>query len=1089
MVTFRSRHKLKLLSKSQMDEQLYESELLPEIEIREIMSLEELMTMDTSFVAFSENEILQYMSQLVEDTHRGKVFHRLFQQLRSLPEHPSTQYVIPILDTEVANHEDNQYEILQAIVDTNNAPNYISQLNEIYKLTYPLSISLDAPPPHLPSSVTPITVGIEGNLSKTYVLLPRDIAYAKQSVIGSAYRIPLTTQSSYLHERANAPEMQRLETEIVLGKMPHEMIPDFNVIVDRIDSITDLHTLRVYLERFGYDIDRLSQPKMETLIAKLRTLPIDSETEDKKSNSRSRASPPSLALTSRASMWKMFEDMLQHRLDADKFLAMWEMLPSTTQLVAPAIEVPKDIAEIALGVADGKFTLDDVVASLKYQHDLAEYQQVRKLLEDFQSFNAEEAQTNLATMMEKWNIVFAPYTDRMPESFLTEFQELAEIKAGADTSTYLGDPQRVYHDEEHDTIAAVADTDDDPDAYAEVNAEVATRIDPLPIPLHSMSEGAREILQAVLPKIQRIQRASGVPCNFQALVNSLVSKIVRVSRKEYIDANVMGLSMQVRDQIIHMDFDTAIHTASMILPTELSAQLQDVVKMAWNVWEEDTITIFYESFAWWILDIQENALDRTLMFDVTQGSFACLPKWSPWGPPLQADKGEGVLEYLVCVAHDLQIITSSTDAMKRKLLEIIEAEPRTATLKSRFREIGKDVPIMTDRAKAANMSLAEAIENKQKSRYLPEFVKTYMLLPGLLTGQPRLSSGCCLQKIGADFNADSDWRGVLKRLRDVKDAFAKKRMTMIEMPHLALYERPAPSVADATTDADAFLPTPIPPIVNIQMEDWLMNWDMSTVTFVSKELLRLTLRDANQAMAQAEKFLQMAKATARLRMDIFEFLKEKASWTHFDQIINIILLNLQQTCQKSTVGSRQHTILQLYLSEVVMVKRHFQSLHGVWDDIDVQILRPLLTHVIARAVCLPAIPETSNTNQLVMSETVATGFLSNTIKSVLEKLKKYIAVIAMPTMEEQAAFITDMREQQKVQVLSFLDEKNVDDRQLHMDMKKLGLTTFAKRPEPVASATNEEPPPQGDADYEAEGEREFTYRGVDADNNGINDLD
>lgn len=1076
-----------------MDEYTYESEVLPEIEIREIMSLEELLASNTSFVAFSESEILQYMAQLVQDPVRGKVFHDLFQSLRAPTEHPSTQYLMPIVDADLARldeHEDEDlHELINALIHTNNAPNYISQLNEIYKLTYPLHISQDVEP-HLGVPKTPITVGLQ-NTAKQYVLLPRDVATAPITIKGVAYRIPNITQSSYVYERTNTQTSALFPTEDEVQKKTtlKDAVPLFASVVESITQMIDTHTLRVHLERFGYDLDRLSEDDLQTLITKLRMLPSE-ELDVQQSVSESDVEPSALtktALTKRSEMWKMFEDMLQQRVDPEKFRVMWEMLPSTTQLVAPAITVPNDISDIAHGLSENKFTMEDVISSLKYTQALNEYQEVREMLENFQALNADEAREALTKITQKWGAIFAPYVDRMPNEFLDTYKDLAEIKEGTDTSTYLGDPQRVYYEEGvplGDQDAEIENNEEDVDAD-----EVDLMLDPLPVSLHGMTEGAREILEVVLPTIQRVHRASGVPCNFDGLVKHLSSKIVRISKREYLQTNVMGLSTQIRNQIIHMDMDRALHVASMVVPEELSKQLRDIIQLAWHAWEEDVATLMTEAFAWWVYDTQERAINRSLEFDVTQGSFSCMPKWSPWGPPLQSDKGEGILEYLTCVAVDIGAWTVSQEIMKRRILTTLEEDPRTEALKNRFKEMAKEAPAMTDRAKAANMSLAEAIENKQKSRYLPEYVKTFMLLPGLLAGQqPKMATGCCLQKIGADFKADSDWRGTLKRLRDVKDAFAKKRITVVEKPELAIFE-PSPSLEDRAEVNDARLPEQImaTPTSKLHLEEWLTSAMASgaEITFVSQPMLQVVLRDTNQALTQAEKHFKMAKTTSKVKIDLFEFLKENATWTHYEQVLNIVLANMQQTHNKQSNDSRERAILSSYIIELIHVKRQLQKLRGILDEVDMSLVRPLYIYILSRAICLPAIPESSRTNQLVITESVAAGFVANTIKSALDRLKKYIKTTTMPTMEQQAVFITNMREQQKVEVLAVLDDKNVEDRQLMLDMKNIGLASLVKKPE-VQTQNQDE---QAEDEYEAEAEEEYAYKGTNADQNDLDDLD
>jgi hypothetical protein len=197
---------------------------------------------------------------------------------------------------------------------------------------------------------------------------------------------------------------------------------------------------------------------------------------------------------------------------------------------------------------------------------------------------------------------------------------------------------------------------------------------------------------------------------------------------------------------------------------------------------------------------------------------------------------------------------------------------------------------------------------------------------------------------------------------------------------------------------------------------------------------------------------------------------------------------MQQTHNKQSNDSRERAILSSYIIELIHVKRQLQKLRGILDEVDMSLVRPLYIYILSRAICLPAIPESSRTNQLVITESVAAGFVANTIKSALDRLKKYIKTTTMPTMEQQAVFITNMREQQKVEVLAVLDDKNVEDRQLMLDMKNIGLASLVKKPE-VANGQTQNQDEQAEDEYEAEAEEEYAYKGTNADQNDLDDLD
>ena len=78
----------------------------------------------------------------------------------------------------------------------------------------------------------------------------------------------------------------------------------------------------------------------------------------------------------------------------------------------------------------------------------------------------------------------------------------------------------------------------------------------------------------------------------------------------------------------------------------------------------------------------------------------------------------------------------------------------------------------------------------------------------------------------------------------------------------------------------------------------------------------------------------------------------------------------------------------------------------------------------------------------------------------------------MPTQEEQQAFITRMRELQKVETLRVLNSQTEEDRQMMVDAKKLGLFK-------VNDPKDNDVENMVDDNANEEGEAEFAYRGED----------
>jgi hypothetical protein len=91
----------------------------------------------------------------------------------------------------------------------------------------------------------------------------------------------------------------------------------------------------------------------------------------------------------------------------------------------------------------------------------------------------------------------------------------------------------------------------------------------------------------------------------------------------------------------------------------------------------------------------------------------------------------------------------------------------------------------------------------------------------------------------------------------------------------------------------------------------------------------------------------------------------------------------------------------------------------------------------------------------------------------------------MPSIAEQQAFITKMREVQKIETLKLLNAQTEDDRQLMIEAKNLGLLNM--RPL-LPTEEEQEVTEEVNNTYEEEGENEFRYAGEDPEHENDNEL-
>jgi hypothetical protein len=143
-------------------------------------------------------------------------------------------------------------------------------------------------------------------------------------------------------------------------------------------------------------------------------------------------------------------------------------------------------------------------------------------------------------------------------------------------------------------------------------------------------------------------------------------------------------------------------------------------------------------------------------------------------------------------------------------------------------------------------------------------------------------------------------------------------------------------------------------------------------------------------------------------------------------------------------------------------------------------------YIITRALCLPFNPD-SNDNILVSLMEVNINFVSNITKQVHNDIMKYLENIRMPSMEENLAYVNELREQNKNKTLAIMNTKTQDERDLISQLKNIGIK-YVDIEDENKPDVNEElniNDDDGEEDFVKKGEDEGNDDDLDEDNYGF----
>lgn len=1061
----------------------YEDEVLPEIEIRELMSLEEVLEANPSFVAFTREEIMSHLHDLLRDDAGAvaPLTDTIYEVAQGGRREADDLNMVPILKADKRQIEEVEEEdYVQALEDMKRAPNYQAQQALLRQLTYPLT--------HVPPTGDEegfvasrrTHVGTSGGVAVMSVMLPSDPE--AQAIAGFAYSVPVVTDESYLVERATA-------TQAPPNLLMNTRRPSFDTVLASITQLPDLHGLRHALLRYGYHFDSLSNAQLADLVRHLRDLdePSDADvvTGDKKK--RARNFPRELN-------WRDFYEALADvripSVDAEKYNAIYNSLATalTSQVSAAAAQqAPIDNAGILEGLVNNAFSLDDLVGFLRTTRNRIILDNAFATIQRYMELDTEAIPDTLQALVERWSRRAVKYDDRTAAVFLDMYRDMAEIKQGTDTSLYDGNPSEMSEQVFEETVAfddivsdVLVDDDDVP---------VAAEDDKLDATLFAaLSDGVRDVMIPVVLKMTKLSKAAGIPLAREALRDMIAMAaphVVRLSFAETVQQTLPDVAQSVRSQLASGMYDSAMRVAMGIVPVSIGERAQAVVKQMYREYAHTLRATFLMTFTWYVLQVQAAFLENRLDFDVAKGALSCIHLYAPLGAPITKDKEQvGVIWYMSCVAEECGLLDefrwSSYEDLGKAALSYI-AEHMSATVEelhskhSNFIQTQQDT---TSKARQANVSLAEAIEAKSKKRILPSYIQAFLNIPGSLasanTKHPRFAVGCCMQQLGQEFVADSDWQG-MKKLKAVKDQLAKKRMTKAPRPGMALF--PPKTVhtkgKQEDTEEEMYVPVPTDEVATSTFVQWLATCKQEVMYLLPANVVEALATDPTSVSAMVTKHVSSLLKTINKKSAPFEKYFSSNS-DDMSRYLDIVAASLMRSRARFMPDlDPEYGLLDVAIAHITEFKRRFAALGVVCDPVDSARVQYMIRYVVTRAACLPCDPLDANhrTGRLALGDRVSADFVQQTLSTTFQAMQASITSSDMPTAEDQQAFITKMREIQKIQTLNALNSQTDEDRLMMIEAKKLGLYKNKIDYESAAG---------GDAE-EAEGEREFQYAGEDPD--------
>jgi len=729
-----------------------------------------------------------------------------------------------------------------------------------------------------------------------------------------------------------------------------------------------------------------------------------------------------------------------------------------------------NISDIINATVNNDIPLEQIIENISLNRERIIIDNLIVTLNDFLKYNQENIRNKISLASSRFTNIKDKFHDLFHLNFIDLYSDIEEIKLGNNQDVYDGIPYNYNSFEGNPEM--------NEDVYHEFDIDIVrptTVIEKYWLALKFKNEkGFVEMLRIVLPMLQKVENVSKLSLDYDGLCNTLYTKFSSIPTKTHIITenfkkhgvnvdieDIMNLAKISPNVVLNINFDKGKDIK------ESNLQFLDII-----------YSVCFHSLAWWSLRIQQEIINDTLMFDENAIQIDYLDKWSVDGLPIK-DSNDGVLVYLATIFEDVMKdvelykvapdIISNTMKMINSTFseEIQKIKSDSIKIKKKINKGDTSRQTLKDRITEMN-SDRKKINKVYFEKLLIEYIDALIYMPSYkFKKNHKFLLGCCIQKIGEDFIPYSDFT-LSKRtdLLSAKQSYAKKRKT--NNSSYPLYY--IPKKEKDIEHSDVFrLPT-IQKKEETKVETWLEN--MKEVSpLLPNNIISFLQNGSKDEVRLSVSYIQMLTKTSGhgSKTD----LKDKI-FGHYINHTNILIIlsslfekmasELENVNEKELVSSARICISSFLIN--------LKDLSKLSEEYNTKTIRRIKDYILTRALCLPFNPDISNNDILKPSIDVSNGFVSLITKKIYNTVLTYLNNIGMPTQEENTDFVNKIRETYKNKTLSRMNKLSQDERSVYDQLKKIG---FKYEDDEVQTDVNI----NAETDYEQEGEKEFAMVGED----------
>jgi hypothetical protein len=844
------------------NEYIFEEEELEDIEYLEIMSLDDIIKDNPSFIALSREEIKSSLFELFANKKKANNITNLFYDI--INDIDGNRGKLKNYDNYVfdAEAEKNDYSADMAdkteVANFNNLKKKTVINHDIAKEKYFFCIKYNKDSEKLrfkPEAKINITIEPrDKGFPIYYPVFPADDVNIP--IISAYYKIPKTVINDYLYTKitSHLTTTKNMNMNMNINYVSSEncenvsdlikgVRPDISNIIEYLkDSFElDYYNIENVLNKFGKSLDFINKEDFGILCDYLAD--VMEQYKERKNVSRPvKIKKPDIInkkliffdkLNTSIQLLNITEKVIDF-LDKNKMsLEDYRENNIMTDKIKPLKDLETyaiidTIRTMGIGNTDDNAVileiLDIITRSLKNSNILEAIQSIDDILKTHEKKEIIVKKYEIARKENEYSRNHIFDYDKDGKQYLISYREHKEIKDSHYHDKNEGIPMIEFETQEatDDVGNGAGDADAEDIGYITGYNELSrydiekyiTNI------IYKNEVGFVDSLENMLNILNNIGKSANIEFDYDALCSELFKYNRSISKRRdmYIKA-FQDNDLEISEEMLNY-LDKLSPKSILALINNRDKPFSDIddnvdnVIVSYNkIWCEEFNDMFLNALAYCIINLQDKILNDTIFIDVDYLNGNFLSYWDNCGSPLNKKEDRGVMSYIIEVAADYLINNSNneflieTDNMFKNTYKVIEKyySENLERMKKKddiCREKKKE-----QKGKIERDKLYGLYKNKECGKELSlcreQYIQSLIYMPDVnYVKIHKFLNGCCLKKLDDSFNEDIDLKNANRpELIGFKKKYAEKKMT--NKPRDLRFIPKKTAKTNANTKADA----------------------------------------------------------------------------------------------------------------------------------------------------------------------------------------------------------------------------------------------------------------------------------------------